>query len=257
MWNISMAIFTLYMYSIRKVIMYNCHLDTQPGDLGPFKGCYSVTSTERSFSPRSKKRLETSKHPLNGGSGIFLFELIGINLGINMIEKVRQTLSPKIKQVGYRRSKCRWITYLTWAWRHTFTKSDRRWEDLSTDVNECWLHRIWSTSFRLVVTWLTERTYASTDCTGGVGETIKGKGGVSQACLGKSTSMLWSIDSFQNRVSADKYHLTVSRAQVSTNRDQVFFCSYRWQVTSFQIIAGSSLIFLNWYEIFCVYVPHD
>ena len=87
--------------------MYNCHLDTQPGDLGPFKGCYSVTSTERSFSPRSKKRLETSKHPLNGGSGIFLFELIGINRG--MIEKVGQNLSPKIKQVGYRRSKCRWM----------------------------------------------------------------------------------------------------------------------------------------------------
>ena len=35
--------------------MYNCHLDTQPGDLGPFKGCYSVTSTEKSFAPRSKK----------------------------------------------------------------------------------------------------------------------------------------------------------------------------------------------------------
>ena len=37
--------------------MYNCHLDTQPGDLGPFKlfkGCYLVTSTERSFSPQSK-----------------------------------------------------------------------------------------------------------------------------------------------------------------------------------------------------------
>ena len=102
-----MAIFTLYMYSIRKVIMYNCHLDTQPGDLGPFKGCYSVTSTERSFSPRSKKRLETSKHLLNGGSGIFLLELIGINRG--MIEKVGQKLSPKIKQVRYRRSKCRWI----------------------------------------------------------------------------------------------------------------------------------------------------
>ena len=137
-WNISMAIFTLYMYSIRKVIMYNCHLDTQPGDLGPFKGCYSVTSTERSFSPRSKKRLETSKHPLNGGSGIFLFELIGINQG--MIEKVGQNLSPEIKQVGYRRSKCRWITYktLSRAWRHTFTKSDWRSEGLSMDVNECW-----------------------------------------------------------------------------------------------------------------------
>ena len=95
------------MCSIRKVMMYNCHLETQPGDLGPFKGCYSVTSTERSFSPRSKKRLETSKHPLNGGSGIFLFELIGINRG--MIEKVGQNLSPKIKQVGYRRSNCRCI----------------------------------------------------------------------------------------------------------------------------------------------------
>ena len=50
--------FTLYMYPIRKVIMYNSHLDTQPGDLGPFKGCYSVPSTERSFSPRSKKTKE-------------------------------------------------------------------------------------------------------------------------------------------------------------------------------------------------------
>ena len=76
--------------------MYNCHLDTQPGDLGPFKGCYLVTSTERSFSPRSiKKMLETSKHPLNGASSIFLFELIGINRG--MIQKVGQNLSPKSK----------------------------------------------------------------------------------------------------------------------------------------------------------------
>ena len=29
------------------------------------------------------------------------------------------------------------------------------------------------------------RMYASTDCTGGVGETLKRKGGVSRACLGK------------------------------------------------------------------------
>ena len=36
--------------------------------------------------------------------------------------------------------------------------------------------------------------------------------------------MLWSIDSCQNKVSADQYHLTVSRAQVSsTHRVQVFF----------------------------------
>ena len=56
--------------------------------------------------------------------------------------------------------------------------------------------------------------------------------------------MLWSIDSCQNRVSADQYHLTVSRAQVSTHRGRVFFEVIRWQVTSFQMIAGSSLIFL-------------
>ena len=56
--------------------------------------------------------------------------------------------------------------------------------------------------------------------------------------------MLWSIDSCQNRVSADQYHLTVSRAQVSTHRGQVFFEVIRWQVTSFQMIAGSSLFFL-------------
>ena len=34
--------------------------------------------------------------------------------------------------------------------------------------------------------------------------------------------MLWSIDSCQNRVAADQYHLTLSRAQVSTHRGQVF-----------------------------------
>ena len=57
--------------------------------------------------------------------------------------------------------------------------------------------------------------------------------------------MLWSIDSCQNRVSADQYHLTVSRAQVSTHRGQVFFEVIRWQGTGFQMIAGSSLIFLK------------
>ena len=46
-----------------------------------------------------------------------------------------------------------------------------------------------------------------------------------------------------NKVSADQYHLTVSRAQVSTHRGRVFFEVIRWQVTSFQMIAGSSLIF--------------
>ena len=58
------------------------------------------------------------------------------------------------------------------------------------------------------------------------------------------TSMLWSIDSWQNRASADQYHISVSLAQVSIHRSQVFFEVIRWQVTSFQMIAGSSLIFL-------------
>ena len=42
------------------------------------------------------------------------------------------------------------------------------------------------------------RTYSSTDCMGGVGETIKRKGGVSQACLGKSTSFTLDIHNMVN-----------------------------------------------------------
>ena len=57
------------------------------------------------------------------------------------------------------------------------------------------------------------------------------------------TSMLWSIDSCQNGVSADQYYLTVARAQVSTHWGRVFFEVICWQVTSFQMIAGSSLFF--------------
>ena len=45
---------------------------------------------------------------------------------------------------------------------------------------------------------VTERRYASTDCTGRVGETIKRKGGVSQACLGKSTSFILDIHNMVN-----------------------------------------------------------
>ena len=57
--------------------------------------------------------------------------------------------------------------------------------------------------------------------------------------------MLSSIDSCQNRVSADQYHLAVSRAQVSTHRGRVFFEVIRWQFTRFQMIAGSRLLFLK------------
>ena len=68
--------------------------------------------------------------------------------------------------------------------------------------------------------------------------------------------MLWSIDSSQNSVSTDQYHLIVSRAQVSNHWDRVFFEVIRWQVTSFQMIAGSSLFYKNSYEICYVYVQH-
>ena len=68
--------------------------------------------------------------------------------------------------------------------------------------------------------------------------------------------MFWSIVSCQNRVSADQYHLTVSRVQVSTHRGRVLFEVIRWQV-SFQMIACSSSIFFNALEISCVYEPHN
>ena len=55
--------------------------------------------------------------------------------------------------------------------------------------------------------------------------------------------MLWSIDSCQNRISADQCHLTVPRAQVSTHRGRVLFWSYPLKNYQFQIIAGSSLFF--------------
>ena len=70
------------------------------------------------------------------------------------------------------------------------------------------------------------------------------------------TSMLGSIDSCQNGVSGDQYHLTVSRAQVSAHRGRVFFEVFRWQVTSFQMIAGSSLIFSIRINMLCLSATH-
>ena len=58
------------------------------------------------------------------------------------------------------------------------------------------------------------RTYASTDCTGRVGETIKRKGGVSQACLGKSSSFMYDSHNMVNLFSF-RYHVT-DRAYVRT-----------------------------------------
>ena len=60
------------------------------------------------------------------------------------------------------------------------------------------------------------RTYASTDCTGGVGETIKRKGGVSQACLGKSTSFTLAIHNMVNwQLSKQDSHWPVSHDHIA------------------------------------------
>ena len=73
-----------------------------------------------------------------------------------------------------------------------------------------WLSRDWP-SVRTYV-----RTYASTDCTGGVGETIKGKGGVSQACLAKSTSFKLDIHKMVNwQLSKQDNHRPVSHDHIA------------------------------------------
>ena len=68
------------------------------------------------------------------------------------------------------------------------------------------------------------------------------------------TSMLSSVDSCQNRVSADQYHLTVSWAQVSTYQGRVFFEVIRLQFTRFQMIAGSCLHFFKIYIKYVVFM---
>jgi len=55
-----------------------------------------------------------------------------------------------------------------------------------------------------------------------------------------STSMLWSIDTCQNKVSADQYHVIISWAQVySSSRSRVFFKLTADQVLVIDWIAGS------------------
>ena len=69
----------------------------------------------------------------------------------------------------------------------------------------------------------------------------------------------WSIDSYQNRASADKCHLIVPRAQVSTHRGRVFFKVIRWQITSFKWSQAQVYFFQGFIQICCVYVtmaPH-
>ena len=54
------------------------------------------------------------------------------------------------------------------------------------------------------------------------------------------TFMLWSIDTCQNKVSADQYHVTISRAQVySSSRSRVFWSWPSTKYWFFDWIAGS------------------
>ena len=58
-------------------------------------------------------------------------------------------------------------------------------------------------------------------------------------------AMLCSVDSCQSKVSADQFKMSVLRAQV-----MYFLEIYRWQVSSFQLIAGSTLIGFLYCNIF-------
>ena len=50
------------------------------------------------------------------------------------------------------------------------------------------------------------------------------------------TSMLWSIDTCQNKVSAGQYHVTISRAQVYSSSRSFF---WSWSPTKFWFLIGS------------------
>ena len=54
------------------------------------------------------------------------------------------------------------------------------------------------------------------------------------------TSMSWSIENCQNRVSVDQYHLTVSWVQVSTHGGNSFLKLSADKLLVFQLIAGST-----------------
>ena len=59
--------------------------------------------------------------------------------------------------------------------------------------------------------------------------------------IGHPSSMLWSIDTCQNKVSADQYHVTLLRAQVECwSRSAVFFKLTADRVLVSNWIAGSS-----------------
>ena len=122
------------MYSIRKVIMYNCHLAWWSGAIQRmlfsnihWKVPYTLEQEEAWNFKTSFKRRQWHL-------------LVWINRG--MIEKARQDLKTNIRSSDKSasiRSKQKHTLYTTRReWRHTFTKSDQSLKGLSMDVNECW-----------------------------------------------------------------------------------------------------------------------
>ena len=119
----------------------SCNSSWMPFDPGTFKGCYAVTSAERTFLMRqeawSRRNIKTP-FP-NRCSGIFLVESI-VGWSKKQDKTSKQTSDHQTDQSGRSKRSLHAVIGETTrrAWRHTFTKSDRRWEGLSTDVNECW-----------------------------------------------------------------------------------------------------------------------
>ena len=120
----------------------------------------------------------------------------------NKFPSIPQPLSPSsLKQLGFGRSLvpfiktflgtqsphlCRFINHIPWF----SLIAGRAWDRAPYSWN--------MVNLFLFGCHVTERTYASTDCTGRVGETIKRNAGVSQACLGKSTSFISDIHNMVN-----------------------------------------------------------
>ena len=127
-------------------------------------------------------------------------------------------------------------------------------------------HGIWSTSLRLVVTWLTERARLQIVRVG-LGRVSKGREGCLSRVLASPhlaywTFTKWSIDSCQNRIATDQYHMSISRAHVSTHRGDVIYLEVvRWPVVLLDRDLCSISYFLpslraqeNWQ---CTHIGHQ
>ena len=89
----------------------SCNSSWMPFDPGPFKGCYSVTSAERTFlmrqEARSRRNIKTS-FP-NRCSGIFLVESIE-GWSRKQDKTSKQTSGHQTNQSGRSKQKYTWVT---------------------------------------------------------------------------------------------------------------------------------------------------